>query len=89
MMIYFFYSEFIFEIRLQLVDVLINGGLNPDHFPSPLNPVNAGGETLQRNGFKWQTPLSLVLSHSPFSDASLAAVLSFLSNPSHLVENPL
>ena len=69
--------------RLDLIGVLIEGGLHPDFYPSPLKFNNPGGIALRRLGYKWLTPLGFLLSHFPFNDVSFEAV-KFLVNKGNI-----
>ncbi|XP_046454860.1 ankyrin repeat and SOCS box protein 3-like isoform X2 [Daphnia pulex] len=60
--------------RWDLIEVLMEEGLKPDFFSFPMNFNNVGGNELRGLGYKWLTPLSFVLSYSPFNDVSLETV---------------
>ena len=82
------YLKIIFDliIRLDLIGVLIEGGFQPDFYPSPLKFNNPGGIALRRLGYKWLTltPLGFLLSYFPFNDVSFEAI-KFLVNKDNIL----
>lgn len=65
---------FFLKIRWDLIEVLIEEGLKPDFFSFPMNFNSAVADELRGLGYKWLTPLSFVLSYSPFNDICLETV---------------
>ena len=72
--------------RIELVELIIKEGLNPDRFPCHWRFKNVSLRA-EADNYKWETPLSFLLSYTPFTHQLAEAVkLLVLSGECQYIE---